>query len=166
MARWAAAADAEVGRVVRVHRGLVEVITEGGPLRAGYSGDLLCEVAKDPVTTPCTGDWVVLRDWPDHRHTVERVLPRTSKVVRATAGKQSHGQILCANADYVAVVTKSDLVPDAEFVREDVAAAAPGVEVVCASTVTGEGVERLRALLDGTGTLALLGASGHGKSSL
>lgn len=196
MARWAAAADAEVGRVVRVHRGLVEVLTEGGLLRAGYSGDLLCEVAKDPVTTPCTGDWVVLRDWPDHRHTVERVLPRTSKVVRATAGKQSHGQILCANADYVAVVvslhpdpviarverllslawesgatpvvvlTKSDLVPDAEFVREDVAAAAPGVEVVCASTVTGEGVDRLRALLDGTGTLALLGASGHGKSSL
>lgn len=196
MARWAAAADAEVGRVVRVHRGLVEVLTEQGPLRAGYSGDLLGEVAQDPLAAPCTGDWVVVRDWPDHRHTVERVLPRTSAVVRASAGRDSHGQVLCANADPVAVVvalhpdpviarverllslawesgatpvvvlTKADLVKDAEFVRDDVVAAAPEVEVVCASTVTGEGLGRLRELVGATGTLALLGASGHGKSSL
>ncbi len=196
MARWAAAADTEVGRVVRVDRGLVEVITERGPLRAGYAGDLLGEVAKDTVAAPCTGDWVVVRSWPDHRHTVERVLPRTSAVVRATAGKQSHGQVLCANADYVGVVvalhpdpvlarverllslawesgstpvvvlTKADLVPDADFVRDDVGAASPGVEVVCVSTVTGSGVDRLRELVGGRHTLALLGASGHGKSSL
>jgi ribosome biogenesis GTPase len=139
---------------------------------------------------------VVVRDWPDHRQTVERVLPRASAVVRATAGKQSHGQILCANADYVAVVvalhpdpvlarverllslawesgatplvvlTKSDLVTDAEFVSEDVRAACPGVEVVCTSTTTGLGIPRLRELVGGNLTLALLGASGHGKSSL
>lgn len=196
MARCAAAADAEVGRVVRVHRGVVEVLTEGGLLRAAYSGELLGEVAMDPLAAPCTGDWVVVRDWPDHRHTVQRVLPRTSQVVRASVGKESHGQVLCANADHVAVVvalhpdpviarverllslawesgaapvvvlTKADLVPDAEFVREDVVAATPGVEVVCVSTVTGEGLDRLRALPGRTGTLALIGASGHGKSSL
>lgn len=196
MARWAAAADAEVGRVVRVDRGLAEVLTEGGLLRAGYSGDLLGEVAHDPTLAPTTGDWVVVRDWPDHRHTVEQVLPRSSAVVRATAGKQSHGQVLCANADHVAVVvamhpdpavrrverllslawesgatpvvvlTKTDLVPDAEYVAEDVAAAAPGVEVVCTSTVTGAGIGRLRATAAGGRTTALVGASGHGKSSL
>ncbi len=196
MARWAAAADAEVGRVVRVDRGLAEVLTEHGLLRAGYAGDLLGEVARDPVVAPTTGDWVVLRDWPDHRHTIERVLPRTSAVVRATAGKQSHDQVLCANADYVAavvalhpdpalgrverlvslalgstatplvVLTKTDLVQDADFVAEDVASAAPGVEVVCTSTVTGSGVDRLREIVDGHRTLALIGASGHGKSSL
>lgn len=196
MARWAVAADAEVGRVVCVHRGLAEVLTERGVLRAGCAGELLGEMARDPVAAPSAGDWVVVRDWPDHRHTVERVLPRTSAVVRATAGRQSHGQVLCANADYAAVVvalhpdppiarverllalawqsgatpvvvlTKTDLVPDAEFVSEDVRAAAPGVEVVCTSTVTGEGVGRLRELVDGRHTLALVGASGHGKSSL
>jgi ribosome biogenesis GTPase len=196
MARWAAAADAEVGRVVRVDRGLAEVLTERGLLRAGYAGDLLGEVARDPVAAPTTGDWVVLRDWPDHRHTVERVLPRASAVVRATAGKQSHDQVLCANADYVAavvalhpdpalarverlvslaweskatplvVLTKTDLVRDTDFVAEDVTSAAPGVEVVCTSTVTGAGVDRLREIVDGHRTLALIGASGHGKSSL
>lgn len=196
MARWAAAADAEVGRVVRVDRGLAEVLTEHGLLRAGYAGELLGEVARDPSAAPTAGDWVVVRDWPDHRHTLERVIPRTSCVVRATAGKQSHDQVLCANADFVAavvalhpdpvlprverllslawesgatplvVLTKADLVHDADYVAEDVASAAPGVEVVCTSTATGAGTDRLRELVDGGRTLAFIGASGHGKSSL
>lgn len=196
MARFAAAADAEVGRVVRVDRGLAEVLTEHGLLRAGYGGDLLADMARDPFAGPTAGDWVVVRDWPDHRHTVDEVLPRASTVVRATAGGQSHGQLLCANADHVAVVvalhpdppparverllvlawasgatpvvvlTKTDLVTDADFVAEDVAAVAPGVEVVCTSTVTGRGIGRLRELSSGGRTTALVGASGHGKSSL
>jgi ribosome biogenesis GTPase len=40
------------------------------------------------------------------------------------------------------------------------------VEVVCTSTVTGAGVGRLREIVGDRGTMALLGASGHGKSSL
>lgn len=196
MARAAVAADAEVGRVVRVDRGLAEVLTERGLVRAGYSGELLGEVARDPVAAATTGDWVVVRAWPDDKHTLVRVLHRTSVVVRRTAGKQSHGQVLCANADHVAVVvglqpepviarierllsvawqsgatplvvlTKADLVPDAEFVSADVAEAAPGVEVVTTSTRTGAGLPRLREIVGATGTIALLGASGHGKSSL
>lgn len=196
MARWAAGADAEVGRVVRVDRGVAEVLTEGGLVRAGYSGGVLGDLARDPVAAPTAGDWVVVRDWPDRRHTLEQVLPRRSAVVRQVAGKQSHGQVLCANADYVAVVvalhpepvlarverllsvawesgatpvvvlTKADLVPDAGFVAEDVTAVAPGVEVLTTSVVTGDGLGRLRALVDGRLTMALLGVSGHGKSSL
>jgi ribosome biogenesis GTPase len=194
--RWTAGADAEAGRVVRVDRGLAEVLTEGGLLRAGFSGPLLAEVARDPLAAACTGDWVVVRDWPDHRHTIDKVLPRRTAVVRATAGRDSHGQVLCANADHIAVVvslhpdpvlarverllslawesgatpvvvlTKADSVPDADFVRADVGAAAPGVEVLCASTVTGQGIGRLRELAGSSGTVALIGASGHGKSSL
>ena len=196
MARWAAAADTEVGRVVRVDRGVAHVLTERTLLRAGYGAELLAEVAVDAVAAPCTGDWVVVRTWPDRRQTAECVLPRTTAVVRATAGEQSHGQVLCANAEHVAVVvalhpipvlarverllslawasggrplvvlTKADLVGDAGYVAEDVAAAAPDVEVVCTSTVTGEGLDRLRELVGGRDTLALLGSSGHGKSSL
>lgn len=196
MARFAAAADAEVGRVVRVDRGVAEVLTEHGLVRAGCSGELLCEVAAEPEAAPTTGDWVVVRDWPDRRHTLDRVLPRSSAVVRAVAGKQSHGQVLCANADLVAVVvalhpeppiarverllslawdsgaipvvvlTKADLVADADYLAEDVAPAAPGVEVILTSVPTGVGLGRLREMLRGAGTMALLGVSGHGKSSL
>ncbi len=196
MAGWAAAADASVGRVVRVDRGVAGVLTEEGPVRASWGANLLAEIAADPEAAPCTGDWCVVRAWPDHRTTLESVLPRRTAVVRATAGEQSHGQVLCANVDYAAVVvslhpapelarlerlltlawesgaqplvllTKADMVTDADQIAEDVTAAAPGVEVVCTSTVTGVGLPRLRELVDGRHTIALLGSSGHGKSSL
>jgi ribosome biogenesis GTPase len=64
------------------------------------------------------------------------------------------------------VLTKADLVGDAELLAEDVADAAPGVEVLVVSVVSGRGVDDLRSRLEGRLTLALLGASGHGKSSL
>lgn len=196
MAAWASAADAIVGRIVRMDRGVATVLTETGVLRAGCGADLLCAVGATATAAPCTGDWCVVRTWPDHRLTLEKILPRRTAVVRATAGEQSHGQVLCANADYVAVVaslqplpvfsklerllalawdsgaqpivvlTKSDLVRDAQDVAEDVAAAAPGVEVVICSTRTGQGIDRLRALVSGGRTIALVGSSGHGKSAL
>jgi ribosome biogenesis GTPase len=200
IARWAgpraAAADASVGRVVRVDRGAVSVLTETGPQRASIGGGLLGLVAADPLEAPCTGDWCVLRSWPDHRTTLEHVFPRRTAVVRAVAGKQSLGQLLCANVDIAAavvalhpeppmtkverlvslawqsgarplvVLTKADMVSDAELLAEDVAAVAPGVDVVTVSTRTSEGVERLRDLVDGRLTMVLLGSSGHGKSSL
>jgi ribosome biogenesis GTPase len=193
---WAAAADAWVGRVVRVDRGLASVLTEGGPRRASIGGRLIAQMAKDPTERPCTGDWCLLQEWPDHRTTIEHVLPRRTAVTRLVAGEQSHGQVLCANVDVAALVvalhplpaltkverllamawesgalplvalTKCDLVTDAQQVAEDVAALAPGVQVVTVSTRTGEGVDAVRTCLQGRLTMALLGASGHGKSSL
>ena len=194
-ARWAAS-DATVGRVVRVDRGAASVLAEDGPHRATYGADLLRRMAEDPLDTPSTGDWVVVRDWPDHRTTVEAVLPRRTALVRRTAGEQSHGQVLCANADRAVIVTalhpdpalaklerlvavawesgaeplivltKADLVGDAPAVATEIAADAPGVEVAVTSVVTGVGIARLLEIIDGRHTLALVGSSGHGKSSL
>jgi len=191
-----APADATVGRVVRVDRGLTSLLTETGPVRASLGGGLLARMAADPMEQPCTGDWCVLREWADRRLTVERVLPRRTSVVRLVAGEQSHGQVLCTNVDLAAVVValhplpvaakverlvalawesgaeplvvlaKADLVRDAEEVAEDVAEVAPGVDVAVVSARTGEGVDALRERLDGRLTMALVGASGHGKSSL
>ncbi|MGZ4493726.1 MAG: ribosome small subunit-dependent GTPase A [Nocardioides sp.] len=189
------APDSSAGRVVRVDRGVVSVLTEAGPARVTLGGGVLATMAADPLDGPCTGDWVVLRSWPGERQTLEHVLPRRTAVVRSTAGRSSHGQVLCSNVDLVGVVvalhpepvpakverllalawesgatpvvvlTKADLVGDADLVAEDVATLAPGAEVVVTSTVTGRGLERLRELI-GHGTLALVGASGHGKSTL
>jgi ribosome biogenesis GTPase len=66
----------------------------------------------------------------------------------------------------VVLLTKADLVSDAEMVAEDVRAAAPGAEVLCCSVITGDGIEQLRAMLRAGDTLALIGSSGGGKSSL
>ena len=189
-------ADATLGRVVRVDRGVASVLTEDGPARASWGGGVLARVAHDPTEAPCTGDWCVLRTWPDHRTTIEHVLPRRTSLVRATAGKAAEGQVVCANVDLVGLVvalhplpaeekierllalawqsgarpvvllTKADLVDDGDDVEADVRRLAPDVEVVQVSVVTGQGIDRIKDLVAGRATLALVGTSGHGKSSL
>lgn len=190
------AAGLITARVVRVDKGLSTVLTEDGPLRASWSGCLLAAIAADNRATPCTGDWVALRRWPDDRVTIEAVAPRRTAIMRAEAGGTSKGQVLAANVDVIGIVvglepepnigrierflalawesgarpvvvlTKADLVPDADSVAHDVATAAPGADVLICSATTGEGVEGVRDLLSGDATMVLLGASGAGKSSL
>ncbi len=192
----AAAGDDVPGRVVRVDRGLATVLTAQGVCRAGLGGDLLDEVATDRTQAPVTGDWVLVRTWPDDRITVEAVLPRRTGLFRAVASERSESQLLAANATVAAVVvgllpdpalakverllavawasgarpllvlTKADLVGDAHEVAAELAADAPGVETLVVSTVTGEGIEQLRAAAGSSGTVVLLGSSGAGKSSL
>lgn len=184
------------GRVARVDRGLCSLLTSAGVLRASWGAELLDVAAADPLLAPCTGDWGIVRQWPDGPTTLEVLLPRRTAVMRAEAAGTSRGQVLAANVDVVAVVvalhpepnlsrierllsvawqsgarpmvtlTKADLVSDAEPVSDDVRAAAPAVPVMCCSTVTGEGIEAVRRAIEPGGTLALIGASGSGKSSL
>jgi len=184
-------------RVTRVDRGACDALGVDGPVRATFSGALLAAASADPVSTPCVGDWVAVRSWPDDRITVEAVLQRRTAFVRASVTPGvSHGQVLAANVDVAVVVeglhpepdlgrierflalawesgasplvvlTKADLVPDADPVRADVAAAAPGVEVLAVSATTGEGVDRLAPYVEVGRTLAFLGPSGAGKSTL
>jgi ribosome biogenesis GTPase len=186
----------EPGVVTRVDRGLCIVLTGSGPVRASLGADLLEALARDPANGPCTGDWCRLRQWPDGPVTVEGLAPRRSVVLRADASRTSRGQALAANADVVAVVvalhpepnlmrierlltiawssgaqpavvlTKADLAVDGEEVAEDIRVAAPGVEVLVCSAATGDGIAAVRNLVGPGRTMALVGASGHGKSSL
>lgn len=66
----------------------------------------------------------------------------------------------------VVVLTKIDLVDDAAPTVAALSDVAPGVDIRVASGITGEGVEALRAYADHNATIALLGASGVGKSTL
>lgn len=191
------AAEHQPARVSRVDRGACDALGVDGPLRVTYSGTVLSAAAADPVSTPCVGDWVAARTWPDGRVTAEAVLARRTAFVRASVSPGvSHGQVLAANVDLAVVVeglhpepdvgrierflalawdsgaaplvllTKADLVPDADLVRADVAAAAPGVEVLVVSAETGEGIAGFSAYVRHGRTLALLGPSGAGKSTL
>lgn len=175
-------------RVTAVDRGECEAITERGPMRAATAP----VISPDPLLSVCTGDWGALR--PDASPVVEALLPRRTVIVRSTASRSSHGQVLAANVDTVAVVaslaasvdlarverllalgwesgatpvvvlTKADQHPDADAAATEVSAAAPGADVVAVSAVTGDGLDALAAVL--TGTVALIGPSGAGKSTL
>jgi ribosome biogenesis GTPase len=121
---------------------------------------------------------------------------RTAFVRANVTPGASYGQVLAANVDLAVVVeglhpepdlgrierflalawesgatplvvlTKADLVPDADQVRADVALAAPGVDVMVVSAQTGAGMADLAQHAVGGRTLALLGPSGSGKSTL
>ena len=103
-------------RVTRVDRGAGDALGADGPVRATFSGALLAAGAADPVSTPCVGDWIAVRLWPDGRITAEAVLPRRTAFVRGsvTPGSSS-GQVLAANVD-VAVVVEG-LHPEPELGR-------------------------------------------------
>jgi ribosome biogenesis GTPase len=71
-----------------------------------------------------------------------------------------------SGADPVVVLTKSDLCDDLPAALAEVEGVTFGVPVEVVSNVTGEGVDGLRRFLSGNRTVALLGSSGVGKSSL
>ncbi|MYS17753.1 ribosome small subunit-dependent GTPase A [Streptomyces sp. SID4982] len=182
------------GRVVRVDRGLCDVVTPGGTVRA----DTEFVVPRDPMKVVCTGDWVAVDPEGGDPRFVRTLLPRRTAFVRSTSSKRSDGQILAANVDHavvavslaveldlgrverflalawesgaqpVVVLSKADLVPDPVTLAhlvQDVETAAPGVPVLTVSALHGDGLDVLRALI-GSGTAVLLGQSGAGKSTL
>ncbi|MFJ6214065.1 ribosome small subunit-dependent GTPase A [Streptomyces sp. NPDC092296] len=148
----------------------------------------------DPVRRPCTGDWAAVDPAASPLPVLAALLPRRTAVVRVTTGGRSEGQVLAANVDTVLIavslaaepdlgrierflalawesgaqplvaLTKADLAGDAEHIRADVAAVAPGVTVLPVSAVTGGNMEVLAACL--SGSTALVGQSGAGKSTL
>ncbi|MFJ2200989.1 ribosome small subunit-dependent GTPase A [Streptomyces violaceusniger] len=188
-----AAQDLMPGRVLRVDRGLCDLVTPLGTVRA----DTELVTPRDPMRIVCTGDWAAVDAEGDPRY-VRTLLPRRTALVRSTSSKRSDGQVLAANADHAViavslaaeldlgrverftalawesgaqpllVLTKADLVPDPDTLGHlvsDTETAAPGVRVLPVSSATGEGLEELGALLAPT-TSVLLGQSGAGKSTL
>jgi ribosome biogenesis GTPase len=164
-------------------------------VRMTWGGAILAAAATDPEAVPCTGDVVTWRLWPDSRTTLERVHPRRTSLTRAEASGTSARQPLAANVDVVAVVeglvpdpderrisrllslawasgaqpvvllTKADLAPDAADFAEQIAAGSY-CPVLPVSVVTGDGLDAVRALVADGRVMALVGASGVGKSSL
>ncbi|GAA0961371.1 ribosome small subunit-dependent GTPase A [Actinocorallia libanotica] len=179
-------------RIVRAERGSCEAITDAGIVRAQIPGNI---GQGDPSKAPCTGDWAALRPAVDGRGPVlDAVLERRTALVRSSASRNSHGQVLAANVDTVVVtvslaaplnhgrtermlalswesgarpcvvLTKADACADPQSAAHEVSEVAPGVDVLVTSAVTGEGLDILTAVL--TGTVVLLGPSGAGKSTL
>lgn len=138
---------------------------------------------------------VRLRD-PGAPAIVEAVLPRTGTLSRKEAGRRTREQVVAANVDRVFVVmgldadfslrrlermltmtwdsgaqpvvvlNKCDAVEDAAERHEAARAVAPGADVVSISARDGHGVEALTPFLEPGTTIALVGSSGVGKSTL
>ncbi|MFF2045386.1 ribosome small subunit-dependent GTPase A [Kitasatospora sp. NPDC058170] len=180
-------------RVDRGQCDVVLADAESGELRT-VRADTRAVGDADMINCPCTGDWAAVDLAAEPMPSVAALLPRSTAIIRKVAGKRSDGQVLAANVDTVliaaslaadpdlgrierflalawesgaeplVVLTKADLVDDADFIRADVEGIAPGVTVLVVSAETGEGIDVLRACTPGS--TALVGQSGVGKSTL
>jgi len=153
------------------------------------------EVTAVADVRPAVGDWVIVDQSAEGTHVVEHLLPRWSKLARQDPGNENGEQVLAANLDYVAIfapldrlkvgrierelliawdsgasplvlLTKADLVGDAEAIADDVRARLVGAEVVVTSSADGTGVHHVSELLQPNRTAVLFGPSGAGKSTL
>ena len=181
---WRAAAEAAggvPGRVVRQDRGWVQVATADDVVAA--------RTRADRVGTPVVGDWVTVVDDEvgavlERRNVLRRADPvgegsqalaanldnvlvvlGLDRPVKSGRVQRAVAQAWDADAEPIAVLTKSDLVPDPEALRAEMEAEHHGLDVLVVSSRTGAGISELRARIAG-GTIVLLGESGAGKSSL
>lgn len=127
---------------------------------------------------------------------IHRVLPRKSMFIRKAAGKENEIQVVAANMDFVficmglnldfnlrrleryisitwssgavpvVVLTKADLCEDLFEKILEVQKSAPGADIIVTSVKTGEGIGELKEYLTDERTVAFLGSSGVGKSTL
>jgi ribosome biogenesis GTPase len=184
------------GRIILQHNHIYVVATEAGEIQAQVSGRLRHEtVSADELPAvgdwvalrPCTGDSTAL---------IQRVLPRRSKFSRKAAGRATREQVVAANIDTVfllvgmdndfsprrverylaaawesgaapvVVLNKLDLCADAATRVAAIEEVAPGVPVHAISALRGDGLEAVTAYCRPRRTVALLGSSGVGKSTL
>lgn len=147
------------------------------------------------VMFPTVGDRVEVLRNADGDSTILKVKERKSVFMRLNATQGLPDQAVAANFDYVFItmslnkdfhpskleryltvawqsggtpvilLTKSDLMEDREQVLAQVSTLAPGVDVYCVSSYTGEGFMQLEKYFANGKTIVLLGSSGVGKSS-
>lgn len=187
--------DVRPGRVVRVDRGLPLVATEDGFERAEPSTELLKtttslavvgdwvalslpdahDQARIEAILPRSG--VFARSDPGESTESQILVSHVDVVfiVQSLSGRGvnlrrlerelalAHG----SGAKPVVVLSKADI-PAAPLTETlaDVTRAAPGVDLIVVSTVSGEGVDEIAALIPVGVTAVLLGESGVGKSSI
>lgn len=185
-----------VGRVALEHKKMYRVLTEEGELLCEVSGrfTFLAESREDfPAVGDWV---VLKARIDERRGTIQAILPRKSKFSRKVAGVNTEEQIVAANVDTiflvnslnedlnlrrierylllawesganpVIVLTKADLCTDIQQKMLQVEEIAMGVSIVTISVLEESGIEEIQRYLLPGKTIALLGSSGVGKSTL
>ena len=172
-------------RITAIHRGHIEALSIDGPL------NLPPFASDDDETGATVGDWVLVDD-----NRICRVLDRKSLFKRRAAGTASRVQLIAANVDTVFIVsscnqdfniarierylslaheaevtpvivlTKADLASAPQDFANQASKAVPGILVEAVNGLDPQDVARLSPWCGRGQTVAFLGSSGVGKSTL
>ncbi|HNY87308.1 MAG TPA: ribosome small subunit-dependent GTPase A [Candidatus Hydrogenedentes bacterium] len=186
----------EPARVVCEHRGAYVAAGASGELWAELSGRFRHEHPARAEWPAVGDWVMVSPRAEEGAATVQAVLPRRSRFSRTAAGDRTEEQVVAANVDVVFLVTsldgdfnlrrierflavtresgaepvillnKADLLDNADEIAAEVTAIAGDAAVIPISAETGTGFRKLSRWLKKGRTIALLGSSGVGKSTI
>jgi ribosome biogenesis GTPase len=184
------------GRVLREHRGLYRVRGEAGEFVGVAAGRLRHEAAGRGALPAVGDWVVMRPATHGPKVTITAVLPRRSAFLRKVAGDAVSEQVVAANVDTVflvsgldgdfnlrrierylvaawesgaapvVVLNKADLCDDVAARVRAVEEVAQGVPVLAVDTRSPDGLTSLGVYLTAGSTVALLGSSGVGKSTI
>lgn len=182
--------EERLGRVMAVQRSRSTVVCGAGERLVELAPALQQSAAVD---RPTVGDWVVLDE---SLSRIDKVLERKSLFKRLGAGAANELQPIAANIDtlfivtscnaefnesrlerYLAlcaeagampviVLTKADLVEDAGSYIQRARQTQSGVAVEAVNALDPSSLDAVRSWIDSTSTVALVGSSGVGKSTI
>lgn len=184
-----------VARVAIQRKNTYVLYSEHGELTAEITGKLRHRAQKSE-DFPAVGDWVVIRVGVSGSATIHEILPRKSKFSRKTVGQKTEEQIVATNIDTVFLVSgldgdynlrrieryltlawssgaspviilnKTDLCENLAQRLLEVESLALGVPIITISAANNQGLDDLKSYLKPGLTVALLGSSGVGKSTI
>ena len=186
----------ELGRIALEHKHMYRVWLEDGEYLCTLAGKLTFEAIDREDLPAVGDWVAVKTSPGEKKGTIQRILPRKSKFSRKAAGMVTEEQIVATNIDTVFIVnslnddlnlrrierylllawesganpvvvlSKSDLASELEHKIELVSAVALGVPVIAVSVLNELGMQEIQRFLSPGKTIALIGSSGVGKSSL
>ncbi len=184
------------GRVAVVHRGQYHLFTEQGDVTATLTGKFRHQTQKTEDFPAVGDWVVIQSVSDTNQALIEAVLPRKSQFSRQAAGTRTAAQIVAANIDTlflisgldqdfnlrrierylvmawesganpVIVLNKADICQDLDHKIMAVEDIALGIPIISLSALQQNNLDALNAYLKSGHTIALLGSSGVGKSTL
>lgn len=181
-----------IGRISKVQKNSYLIRYWEKEIQAKLSGKFY----KEETMFPVVGDYVTFRYNPKGDSKIIEICERKNFLTRPDTAKSMKEQPMAANLDYaflvmslndnfnlnralryaatvlqegiqpVAVLTKADLCENVESLKMQFKKMLPQIKVHAVSALTGDGMDELNEYLKSGITIALLGSSGVGKSTL
>lgn len=182
------------GRIYTEHKKYYELYSDSGELKALKTGSVFYKVEENQV--PVVGDWCEVKLTSGKHCVIKKILSRKTKFSRKKSGNTVQEQIIASNIDTVFIVTslnqdlnlrklerylaiaknnkikpvtilnKSDLVDGYESILSELQKHFSGIDIHAISAKEKTGIEKLPRYFKGNKTIAVVGSSGVGKSTL